>query len=171
MKHGTITKPEATRWLPEFPEMRRLFDGLPTFFSGFDAMKLEELMDGDTYVVRAELPGIDPEKDADVWVADGMLHMKAERTLDEKTEKDGTFRSRVQLRRVPPGSGAAQGSGRRRCDGHIQGRRAGSAPAGAADHHTHGEGADQQELTDGARTGAPLARRPGGAWRLGVSRQ
>lgn len=93
MKHGTITKPEATRWLPEFPEMRRLFDGLPTFFSGFDAMKLEELMDGDTYVVRAELPGIDPEKDADVWVADGMLHMKAERTLDEKTEKDGTFRS------------------------------------------------------------------------------
>jgi HSP20 family protein len=93
MKHGTITKPDATRWLPEFPEMRRLFEGLPTICNGFDAMKLEEQMDGATYVVRAELPGIDPEKDADVWVADGMLHMKAERRLDEQTEKDGTFRS------------------------------------------------------------------------------
>lgn len=93
MKHGSITKPETTRWFPDIPEMRRLFDGLPALFSPFEAMKLEEQMVGDAFVVRAELPGIDPENDADVWVADGMLHIKAERTLDETTEKDGTFHS------------------------------------------------------------------------------
>jgi HSP20 family protein len=93
MKHGAITKPESTRWFPELPDMRRWFDTLPTFFTPFETMKLEERMDGDMFVVRAEMPGINPDTDADVWVADGLLHIKTERTLEEKYEKDGTFRS------------------------------------------------------------------------------
>jgi HSP20 family protein len=92
MKHGTLTKPETTHWFPDLPEMRRWFD-LPAFFTPFETMKLEERMDGDMFVVRAEMPGINPETDADVWVADGMVHIKAERTHEERDEKDGTFRS------------------------------------------------------------------------------
>jgi HSP20 family protein len=69
--------------------MRRWFDTLPTWFAPFEAMRLEEEMLEDAYVVRAEMPGIDPDKDADVWMADGMLHIKVERTMEERTDKDG----------------------------------------------------------------------------------
>lgn len=71
----------------EMPEpVRRFFEG------DWDtpALRVEEFRDGGSLVVRAELPGIDPEKDVDVSVSDGVLHIQAER--QEKTEnkdKDG----------------------------------------------------------------------------------
>ena len=92
MKHGTITKPDNSHWFPEFPEMRRWLDTLPTWFAPFEAMRIEEEMLDDAFVVRAEMPGIDPDTDADVWIADGMLHLKVERTMQERTENEG-FRS------------------------------------------------------------------------------
>ncbi|MFC6238084.1 Hsp20/alpha crystallin family protein [Longivirga aurantiaca] len=49
------------------------------------SMRIEEFMDGDTLVVRAELPGIDPAKDVEITVADGFMTIAAERT-QEKTE-------------------------------------------------------------------------------------
>ena len=48
-------------------------------------MRMEEFVDGDTLVLRAELPGIDPEKDVDLSVVDGVLIIKAERR-EETTE-------------------------------------------------------------------------------------
>ncbi|TFC77646.1 Hsp20/alpha crystallin family protein [Cryobacterium cheniae] len=71
----------------EMPEpVRRFFEG------DWDtpAMRVEEFRDGGNLVVKAEMPGIDPEKDVDVSVSDGVLHIQAER--QEKTEhkdKDG----------------------------------------------------------------------------------
>jgi len=43
-------------------------------------------------VVRAELPGIDPEKDVDISVDDGVLTLKGERRHEEKSEGDGWVR-------------------------------------------------------------------------------
>lgn len=37
-------------------------------------------------VIRAEIPGIDPDKDVELTVSDGMLHMKVERHEEEKVE-------------------------------------------------------------------------------------
>ena len=54
------------------------------------ALKVEEFRDGNTLVVKAEMPGIDPEKNVDISVSNGVLHIAAER--EEKTEeksKDG----------------------------------------------------------------------------------
>jgi HSP20 family protein len=71
----------------EMPEpVRRFFEG------DWDAptLRVEEFRDGGILVVKAEMPGIDPEKDVDVSVSDGVLHIQAER--QEKTEhkeKDG----------------------------------------------------------------------------------
>lgn len=48
-------------------------------------MKVEEFVEDDTCVIRAELPGVDPEKDVDISVADGVLHLRAERK--ERTEE------------------------------------------------------------------------------------
>ena len=79
MKHGTTAKPEVARRFGDFTDMRRFFDALPAWFAPFETMRLEEEVLDDAFVVRAEMPGIDPEKDADIWIADGMLHIKAER--------------------------------------------------------------------------------------------
>jgi HSP20 family protein len=65
-------------------------------------MRLEYLVRDGSYVIRAELPGIDPDKDAEVTVADGILTIKAERR-EERTDKHhsefhyGTFSRSVTL--------------------------------------------------------------------------
>ncbi|MCW2934688.1 MAG: Hsp20/alpha crystallin family protein [Actinomycetia bacterium] len=40
-------------------------------------------------MVRADLPGIDPDKDVEVTVSDGMLRIDAERRVEEKREEKG----------------------------------------------------------------------------------
>jgi HSP20 family protein len=45
-------------------------------------MRVEDYVSDGNYVVRAELPGIDPEKDVEVTVAKGILTIKAERRED-----------------------------------------------------------------------------------------
>jgi len=92
MKTTEVVRPE-NRWFFDFPDMRRWFDTLPMRLSPFEAMKVEEEMEDGVFVVRAEMPGINPEKDAEVWVADGMLHVRAERKQEKKEEKEGIFRS------------------------------------------------------------------------------
>ncbi|MGZ4737053.1 MAG: Hsp20/alpha crystallin family protein [Acidimicrobiia bacterium] len=56
-------------------------------------MRIEERVDGDEFVVRAEMPGIDPDKDVEINVTDGMLQIRAERSEEKKSEKGETRRS------------------------------------------------------------------------------
>jgi HSP20 family molecular chaperone IbpA len=75
-----------------FPEFAELFAGFPSMAGlrpVFDTrvMRLEDEMDEGRYVVRAEMPGIDPAKDVEITVRDGQLTIKAERT--EKKEFNG----------------------------------------------------------------------------------
>ncbi len=57
------------------------------------AMKCEEFMDGKQMVVRAEVPGVDPESGLKVSVADGVLTIQATRE-ERKEERDaGSYRS------------------------------------------------------------------------------
>ena len=65
-------------------------------------MRVEDFVRDGSYVIRAELPGVDPEKDVEVTVADGLLTIKAERH-EEITDKQhsefhyGTFSRSVTL--------------------------------------------------------------------------
>jgi HSP20 family protein len=43
-------------------------------------------------VVRAELPGVDPEKDIDISYADGMLTIRGERRYEDRTEEQSYYR-------------------------------------------------------------------------------
>jgi HSP20 family protein len=68
---------------------------------GFEAprdemIRVEEFRDGDTLVVRAELPGIDPDKDVEVTAADGMLHLHAERREEHKEDEGGVHRRELR---------------------------------------------------------------------------
>jgi HSP20 family protein len=47
---------------------------------------------GDDLVVRVELPGIDPERDLEVTVEDGMLCLRGERHLEREEAKEGYLR-------------------------------------------------------------------------------
>ena len=47
-------------------------------------IRVEEYVEGDHYMIRAELAGIDPEKDVEVTVGSGYLTIRAERS--DKTE-------------------------------------------------------------------------------------
>lgn len=74
---------DLSKWAPSdmLEPVRRFLDGDLTMAS---SIKVEQYQDGNTLVVRAEVPGIDPDRDVDVSVSDGMLHIKAER--EEKSE-------------------------------------------------------------------------------------
>jgi len=56
-------------------------------------MRLETYLEDATLVVKAELPGIDPETDLDVELADGVLTIKAERRESHREELPEGYRS------------------------------------------------------------------------------
>jgi HSP20 family protein len=54
-----------------------------------DLIRVDEFRDNGTLVIRAELPGIDPDKDVELTVENGMLTIAAERHDDTKVEEAG----------------------------------------------------------------------------------
>lgn len=65
-------------------------------------IRVEDNVTDERYTVRAEIPGLDPEKDVQVTVADNMLTIRAERKVEEKTAnrtefRYGTLRRTVRL--------------------------------------------------------------------------
>ena len=94
-----------------FPELAELFAGFPSMAGlrpAFDTrvMRLEDEMDDGRYVVRAEMPGVDPAKDVDITVRDGQLTIKAERS--EKKDFNGrsefSYGSFVRTVSLPAGA-------------------------------------------------------------------
>lgn len=55
-------------------------------------MRVEDYLTAGDYVVRAEIPGVDPEKDIEVTVTRGVLTIKAERHEDGAGRRHSEFR-------------------------------------------------------------------------------
>lgn len=82
------------QWEPmglEWPERWRKWLDFDAESEGW--MKVEEVQEDGTLVVRAELPGLDPDKDVDVSVSDGVLHISAKREERNEKKDKGSFRS------------------------------------------------------------------------------
>ncbi len=81
--------------------IERLFEG-DVAASG---IRVEQLVEGTTLVVRAELPGIDPEKDVEITLGDGFLEIRAERQEKKEQKDKGSYRSEFRygsfVRRLP----------------------------------------------------------------------
>jgi len=60
-----------------------------------DLVRVDEFRENGTLVVRADLPGVDPEKDVEVTISGGMLHIDAERHVQESREEEGYLRQEV----------------------------------------------------------------------------
>lgn len=84
----------AARPFEWWPTEDRFEQMVRDMFRGFGTglMKVEEYVDGDTWVLRAELPGLDPDEDVELTVADGILHITADREERTEEEKPDGFR-------------------------------------------------------------------------------
>lgn len=96
-----VELPELFNWL-RWPEYRFF----PEQLWGESSLRIEEYTEGDTMVLRAELPGVDPDTDVEVTVADGMLTIRAERTEethagDARKGYRSEFRYGALVRTVP----------------------------------------------------------------------
>lgn len=93
---GRSLDPFAHFGFPAFESLwPRLFTGdrPRSVFGGDEPIRLEQFRDGDDFVVRAELPGIDPENEIEVAVERGMLHISATRERKSETSEEGSYRS------------------------------------------------------------------------------
>jgi HSP20 family protein len=87
-------KQEELEWPTWFG---RPFGDLSGLWTDLDeTLKVEEYDADGHHVVRAEMPGIDPDKDVDITIADGRLHLSAERRSETKTEDKRGYRTEFQ---------------------------------------------------------------------------
>jgi len=94
-------------WMRTMPVRRLLGET-----AGEDVIRVDEYRDDDTQVIRAELPGIDPDKDVELTISGGMLRINAERRVEETTEKKGYTRHEMRYgsftRTLPLSEGATE---------------------------------------------------------------
>ena len=68
----------------------------PRWWDAGDLIRVEGYREDGTLVIHADLPGIDPEKDVELTVSHGMLHIEAERRQEEKVEEKGYVRRELR---------------------------------------------------------------------------
>jgi HSP20 family protein len=90
------------------PEPFTLFDRMDRLFGEWmrampvrtplveDVIRVDEYQEGNNLVVRAELPGIDPDRDVELAVSEGMLRINAQRRMEEQTEGKGYLRHELR---------------------------------------------------------------------------
>lgn len=106
-ERGRGLSPLARR-LPEWPFAR--FPDLWLNWAEDDLLRVEEYRENGTLVIRADLPGIDPEKDVEIEVVDGTLRVSAERRQEEKVEEKDFVRTELRYGsfsrslHLPPGA-------------------------------------------------------------------
>ena len=87
--------------------------GFAALREGDRMMRIEERREDDMLVIRAEMPGIDPEKDVDINVREHMLEIRAERRQETTSEEEGAHRSEFRygsfFRTVPLPAEAKEG--------------------------------------------------------------
>jgi HSP20 family protein len=106
---GRSVAPVARRF-PDWPFIR--FPELWTSLAEEDALRIEEYREDGTLVIRADLPGIDPDKDVDIEVVDGELRVTAQRRREERIEEKDYVRTELRYgsfaRTLPLPAGASE---------------------------------------------------------------
>ena len=89
---------DLSKWTPSdmLEPVRRFLDGDLSIAPG---IKIEQFQEGNTLVVRAEVPGIDPDRDVDVSVSEGMLHIAVERQETSEHKSKAGYRSEFRYGR------------------------------------------------------------------------
>ncbi|GAA4880539.1 Hsp20/alpha crystallin family protein [Actinomycetospora straminea] len=89
-------------WMRAFPA--RAWDR-PALQAPEEIIKVDEYREDGDLVIKAEIPGIDPEKDLRLTIDNGILDLRAERRITEDTEDKGYHRHELRYgtfaRRLP----------------------------------------------------------------------
>ncbi|WP_149826320.1 Hsp20/alpha crystallin family protein [Streptomyces tailanensis] len=105
--------PGILEWRP--PTLPDLFDWFETGLGGFPAwrgvagahgIRIEEQVTDEGYCLRAELPGLDEDKDIQLDITHGVLSLRAERSEETKGRHHSEFRYGTFARsvRLPQGA-------------------------------------------------------------------
>jgi HSP20 family protein len=100
-----VMRRRESRW--PFPGLTDWLEApMPGWARVGPVMRIEDFVAEGRYVVRAELPGVDPGKDVDVHVGNGMLTISAERSEETKGRHRSEFRygSFARTVRLPRGA-------------------------------------------------------------------
>jgi HSP20 family protein len=85
---STLTRRESRGFFPDLLDwMESPFSMLRPFTT--QSIRVEDFVEEGRYVIRAEMPGVDPAKQVEVTVEKGVLTIRAER----QEEHEGKFRS------------------------------------------------------------------------------
>jgi HSP20 family protein len=104
------TQGAMTRWPRDLTDLWTGWQPFGAMNWPFRDIKVEEFIDGEQLVVQAELPGVDPERDIDVSVENGVLTIAAERRESSRERFDKGFHSEfrygsfVRQVRLPAGT-------------------------------------------------------------------
>ncbi len=79
----------AGRGLLDLPES--WFDSV-----GEAAIRVEEFEDDDKLIIRADVPGVNPDEDIEITMTDGMLRIMVQRKKESKQEGKRHYRSELQ---------------------------------------------------------------------------
>lgn len=74
----------------------KFWDMVPKFFEDdmeLKTMRVEEFMEAGKLVIKAEMPGIDVDKDVKITVSDGRLRIQAERQERTEDKQKDSYRS------------------------------------------------------------------------------
>lgn len=97
---------------PLLPDLTDLLDPFHLVFGGRATealgIRVESWFEEGAYLVRAELPGIDPDKDVELTVTDGIMTIRAERTEWHEGRHHSEFRYGTYARSVRLPEGAKQ---------------------------------------------------------------
>jgi HSP20 family protein len=126
VSHMALLKREskAVEPLDVFSRLDKMFDEWTRswpFYGALEArwprlaeelIRVDEYREDSTVVIRAELPGIDPEQDVELTLSEGMLHIEAQRRTEEKEEEKGYLRRELRYgsfsRTVPLPEGVSE---------------------------------------------------------------
>jgi HSP20 family protein len=104
--------PDLLGWFPgwaHWPGFRGLMESA---VEGVEPMRIEEHVEDNQLIVKAELPGIDPDKDVEIFIQDQTLHIEAHRRQETTEEHKGHYRREFRYgrfaRRIPLPAGATE---------------------------------------------------------------
>ncbi len=100
---STLTRKETRPFMDLFDWMEAPWGVFRPVSSG---IRTETLVKDGHLTVRAELPGMDPEKEIDVTVDDGILTIKADRHEEQIDKTHSEFRYGMSVRRMALPAGA-----------------------------------------------------------------
>lgn len=102
-----MTMTALTRWRGSLFSPFEHFD-----WFGPPDIRVEQFTDNGRFTVRAEIPGVDPERDIEINVDNGMLRIEAKRTEERRDATFSEFRYGRMVRTLPLPAGTREETGK-----------------------------------------------------------